>query len=149
MNIPYRITPRPIWESPTWTHTEKYSRPKSPKTLDFQLTPSENFRLASYSTTEDFIRFLPLPPQTWDSAAQRGRHAGARRPPDRSRRLNDSQFDPALSAASRGSYFDVGRNLAGVEEHVARLKRAEALVLVFPNWWFGFPTILKGWFDRV
>jgi NAD(P)H dehydrogenase (quinone) len=63
--------------------------------------------------------------------------------------LNDSQFDPALSAEARGSYFDVGRNLAGVEEHVARLKRAEALVLVFPNWWFGFPAILKGWFDRV
>jgi NAD(P)H dehydrogenase (quinone) len=63
--------------------------------------------------------------------------------------LNDSQFDPVLSAASRGSYFDVGHNLAGVEEHVARLKRAEALILVFPNWWFGFPAILKGWFDRV
>jgi NAD(P)H dehydrogenase (quinone) len=63
--------------------------------------------------------------------------------------LNDSHFDPVLSAASRGSYFDVGHNLAGVEEHVARLKRAEALILVFPNWWFGFPAILMGWFDRV
>jgi putative NADPH-quinone reductase len=26
---------------------------------------------------------------------------------------------------------------------------AEALVLVFPTWWLGFPAILKGWFDRV
>ena len=26
---------------------------------------------------------------------------------------------------------------------------AEALVLVFPTWWFGFPAVLKGWFDRV
>ncbi len=26
---------------------------------------------------------------------------------------------------------------------------AEAVVLVFPTWWFGFPAILKGWFDRV
>lgn len=23
------------------------------------------------------------------------------------------------------------------------------MVLVFPTWWFGFPAILKGWFDRV
>ena len=30
-----------------------------------------------------------------------------------------------------------------------RLASAEALVLVFPTWWFGFPAILKGWFDRV
>jgi putative NADPH-quinone reductase len=22
-------------------------------------------------------------------------------------------------------------------------------VLLFPTWWFGFPAILKGWFDRV
>jgi NAD(P)H dehydrogenase (quinone) len=22
-------------------------------------------------------------------------------------------------------------------------------VLCFPTWWFGFPAILKGWFDRV
>jgi len=29
------------------------------------------------------------------------------------------------------------------------LLSAEALVLVFPTWWFGFPAILKGWFDRV
>jgi putative NADPH-quinone reductase len=63
--------------------------------------------------------------------------------------LNDSGFDPVLSAEARGTYFAIGRNLAGIEEHVARLKRAEALVLVFPNWWFGFPAILKGYFDRV
>ena len=63
--------------------------------------------------------------------------------------LNDSHFDPVLSAAARGTYFETGRNLAGVEDHVARLRRAEAIVLVFPNWWFGFPAILKGWFDRV
>jgi len=32
---------------------------------------------------------------------------------------------------------------------VERLLAAEAIVLVFPTWWFGFPAILKGWFDRV
>ena len=30
-----------------------------------------------------------------------------------------------------------------------RLRTADALVLVFPTWWFGMPAILKGWFDRV
>ncbi len=25
----------------------------------------------------------------------------------------------------------------------------KSLILVFPTWWFGFPAILKGWFDRV
>jgi NAD(P)H dehydrogenase (quinone) len=63
--------------------------------------------------------------------------------------LNDSGFDPVLSAEARGRYFEPGRNVAGLEEEVARLKRAQALVLVFPVWWFGFPAILKGWFDRV
>ena len=28
-------------------------------------------------------------------------------------------------------------------------RAAEAIALVFPTWWFGFPAILKGWFDRV
>jgi putative NADPH-quinone reductase len=36
-----------------------------------------------------------------------------------------------------------------VQAQIDRLLFAEALVLVFPTWWFGFPAILKGWFDRV
>ena len=34
-------------------------------------------------------------------------------------------------------------------EHVDRLRRAEALILVFPVWIYGFPAVLKGYFDRV
>ena len=33
--------------------------------------------------------------------------------------------------------------------NVGHILAAEAVVLVFPTWWFGFPAILKGWFDRV
>ena len=40
-------------------------------------------------------------------------------------------------------------NRAPVAAYVERLVRAEALVLVFPVWNFGFPAILKGFFDRV
>lgn len=58
-------------------------------------------------------------------------------------------FDPALSAEERGRYHDVSDNLAGIEDHVASLRRADALLLVHPTWWYGMPAMLKGWFDRV
>ncbi len=58
-------------------------------------------------------------------------------------------FIPAMSAAERGVYHDVPANLAGIEDHVASLRAAEALVLVYPTWWYGMPAMLKGWFDRV
>lgn len=58
-------------------------------------------------------------------------------------------FDPILSCEERINYLDCERNTAPVAEHVRRLKAAEALVLVYPVWNFGFPAILKGYFDRV
>lgn len=63
--------------------------------------------------------------------------------------LYAERFDPVLSAGERGRYHDPSRNRVGVEPYVARLLAAEALVLVFPVWCFGFPAILKGFFDRV
>ena len=58
-------------------------------------------------------------------------------------------FDPALSEAERRGYFDRPFTACGVEPLVARLKAADALFLVFPQWWFNFPAVLKGFFDRV
>ncbi|MCX8133456.1 MAG: NAD(P)H-dependent oxidoreductase [Roseococcus sp.] len=58
-------------------------------------------------------------------------------------------FDPVLSAEERGVYHDLERNTAGIEAEVAQLRRAEALLLVYPTWWYGMPAMLKGWFDRV
>jgi len=58
-------------------------------------------------------------------------------------------FDPRLSASERASYYGPSYDAAAVRAQVERLLAAEALVLVFPTWWFGFPAILKGWFDRV
>jgi NAD(P)H dehydrogenase (quinone) len=58
-------------------------------------------------------------------------------------------FDPVLSTQQRGAYFDEAANAFGLEDHVAALRRAEALVLVYPTWWFGMPAMLKGWLDRV
>ncbi|RVT83208.1 flavodoxin family protein [Rhodobacteraceae bacterium CCMM004] len=58
-------------------------------------------------------------------------------------------FQPVLTAEERRGYHDVGSNLAPVQGYVERLRAAEALVLVFPVWNFGYPAILKGFFDRV
>jgi putative NADPH-quinone reductase len=59
-------------------------------------------------------------------------------------------FDPRLSAADRARYHDVAAPLpVDVAPYVERLRRAEALVFVFPVWCFGVPAILKGFFDRV
>jgi putative NADPH-quinone reductase len=58
-------------------------------------------------------------------------------------------FDPVLTAAERRGYHTVPDNCAPVQGYVDRLRAAEALVLVFPVWNFGFPAILKGFLDRV
>jgi NAD(P)H dehydrogenase (quinone) len=65
------------------------------------------------------------------------------------RDLYAEHFDPVLSAQQRRVYFDEAANALGLEDHVAALRRAEALVLVYPTWWFGMPAMLKGWLDRV
>ncbi len=63
--------------------------------------------------------------------------------------LYASGFDPVLSGDERRAYYAPDYLATAVAEQVARLRAAEALVLVFPTWWFAFPAMLKGWFDRV
>jgi NAD(P)H dehydrogenase (quinone) len=58
-------------------------------------------------------------------------------------------FDPVLTAAERRGYHDVPGNRGPVQAYVDRLQAAQALVLVFPVWNYGYPAILKGFFDRV
>lgn len=58
-------------------------------------------------------------------------------------------FAPALTAAERASYYGPAYDGALVRAETGRLLAAEGLVLCFPTWWFGFPAMLKGWFDRV
>lgn len=63
--------------------------------------------------------------------------------------LYAEDFDPRLSRAERLGYH--GRRSASepVAPYVERLRRADALVLSFPVWNYGYPAILKGFFDRV
>lgn len=58
-------------------------------------------------------------------------------------------FSPSLTVSERQSYYSLPFDSSLIEPHMERLLAAEALVLVFPTWWFGFPAMLKGWFDRV
>lgn len=63
--------------------------------------------------------------------------------------LYQAGFPPSMTPAERQSYYLAPFDASLVKEQIGRLLDAEALVLVFPTWWFGFPAILKGWFDRV
>lgn len=63
--------------------------------------------------------------------------------------LYDEGFDPILSAHDRQIYHDYPENTRAVSSYVERLKAAEGLVIVTPVWNFGFPAMLKGYFDRV
>ncbi len=56
---------------------------------------------------------------------------------------------PFLSAEARRDYHDTTINQRGLEAHIARLQKAEALVVQFPTWCFGMPAMLKGYFDRL
>ncbi len=58
-------------------------------------------------------------------------------------------FDPVLGTSERRQYHDLATNCAFVQAYVDRLRAADALILVFPVWNFGFPAILKGFLDRV
>ena len=63
------------------------------------------------------------------------------------RDLYAQDFDPRLTPEERQGYYATLPATLAEEKH--ELTRAQVLILVFPTWWFGFPAILKGWFDRV
>jgi NAD(P)H dehydrogenase (quinone) len=63
--------------------------------------------------------------------------------------LYQTGFSPTLTVAERQTYYGQPFESVAVSAQAERLVGAEGLVLVFPTWWFGFPAILKGWFDRV
>ena len=58
-------------------------------------------------------------------------------------------FDPRMTRAERLGYHDVPTNTDAVRNYVERLRQVDGLVLCFPVWNFGYPAILKGFFDRV
>ncbi len=58
-------------------------------------------------------------------------------------------FNPVLSREERLNYHDTEICTKPVQAYVDRLRAADALVLAFPVWNYGYPAIMKGFFDRV
>lgn len=63
--------------------------------------------------------------------------------------LYAQQFSPQLTPTERESYYQDRYDTSAISEYVEHLQKTELLVLLFPTWWFSFPAVLKGWFDRV
>lgn len=81
------------------------------------------------------------------AAAERGLAAGGHEV--RVADLYAEGFDPVMSRAERAAYHTAGDNERPVAVEIERLRWAEALVFVYPTWWYGQPAMLKGWLDRV
>lgn len=58
-------------------------------------------------------------------------------------------FDPRFNEADIALFQKNTPAPADVAAEQARLERADALVLVYPIYWWSFPALLKGWIDRV
>jgi NAD(P)H dehydrogenase (quinone) len=64
--------------------------------------------------------------------------------------LYDEDFPAVMTREERLGYHDVPGNLTpAIKPYVDRLRAAEAIVLVHPVWNYGYPAILKGYFDRI
>ncbi len=58
-------------------------------------------------------------------------------------------FDPVMCAEERRRYNTMSAGEHPAPHHAEKLKWAEALIFVYPTWWYGLPAMLKGWLDRV
>ena len=57
-------------------------------------------------------------------------------------------FDPVVSLEERRNmeHAPIDPKLA---THIENLRWAQAILFVYPTWWYGLPAMLKGWLDRV
>ncbi len=63
--------------------------------------------------------------------------------------LYAENFDPVMRDGERREYNERAPADPALAQHIAHLKWAEAIVFVYPTWWYGLPAMLKGWLDRV
>jgi putative NADPH-quinone reductase len=63
--------------------------------------------------------------------------------------LYAENFNPVMTREEREEYEDNPRYIETVKKYAEQLAAAEALVAVYPTWWYGLPAMLKGYFDRV
>jgi NAD(P)H dehydrogenase (quinone) len=58
-------------------------------------------------------------------------------------------FDPVMRADEWNRYGDEKINLEPVQDRTRELLWAQAVVFIYPTWWYGLPAMLKGWLERV
>ncbi|WP_336333143.1 NAD(P)H-dependent oxidoreductase [Pseudomonas putida] len=58
-------------------------------------------------------------------------------------------FDPRFTMADQAVYHRQAAAPAEIIAEQDRIDRSDALVLVFPVYWWSMPALLKGWIDRV
>ena len=64
--------------------------------------------------------------------------------------LYEEGFEAVMSREERLNYHDVPGNLTpAVRPYVDRVRAADAIVFINPVWNYGYPAILKGFFDRI
>ncbi|WP_095155059.1 NAD(P)H-dependent oxidoreductase [Pseudomonas sp. Irchel 3E13] len=63
--------------------------------------------------------------------------------------LSAEGFDPRYNPEDLALFRNQAAVPADVLAEQARIDRADALVLVYPVYWWSFPALLKGWIDRV
>ena len=63
--------------------------------------------------------------------------------------LLDGRGEPLNVVRSSKEGYESGRLTEDVNAEHKKLLRADAMIFLFPLWWFSMPAILKGWIDRV
>jgi NAD(P)H dehydrogenase (quinone) len=64
--------------------------------------------------------------------------------------LYDEEFPAVMTRLERLDYHDVPGNLTALTKpYVDRLRACDKIVFVHPVWNYGYPAILKGFFDRI
>jgi NAD(P)H dehydrogenase (quinone) len=57
-------------------------------------------------------------------------------------------FNPVLGADER-RVMDRAPTDPALAPHIEDLKWAQAILFIYPTWWYGLPAMMKGWLDRV
>ena len=63
--------------------------------------------------------------------------------------LYAENFDPVMGCDERRSYNEHAPQDPALKSHIENLNWAQAILFVYPTWWYGLPAMLKGWLDRV
>ncbi|MFJ5317604.1 NAD(P)H-dependent oxidoreductase [Pectobacterium versatile] len=63
--------------------------------------------------------------------------------------LTQEGFNPVFSVPDIAAFQCTGATPSDVIAEQSRIDNADALVLVFPIYWWSMPGLLKGWIDRV